>query len=180
MATEAFSKRPRALRDRHPELYTELERFFCQDRRAISPALMSLHPYAGAISFNQSRAGKPLQGGNDRMTTTATAKHPATLPWRNIQRTLRPSRRKCGSASALLDAGDVYAYLRDTTGQGFAWSWTVQRRCMPLPDVRLCQPADWRLARGQEAWYRKSRNGRRPFFLAGHLLLSFAPSRSYM
>jgi Mlc titration factor MtfA (ptsG expression regulator) len=40
VATEAFFERPRALRARHPELYTELERFFRQDpaRHFAEPA----------------------------------------------------------------------------------------------------------------------------------------------
>jgi Mlc titration factor MtfA (ptsG expression regulator) len=36
VATEAFFERPRALRSRHPELYTELQKFYRQDPVSFS------------------------------------------------------------------------------------------------------------------------------------------------
>ena len=45
VATEAFFERPLALRQRHPRLYGELQRFFRQD-----PALYSSEPASGIAS----------------------------------------------------------------------------------------------------------------------------------
>ena len=59
-------------------------------------------------------------------------------------------------------------YLRDTTGQGFAWSVRQRYRALrQLSDVRLRQPVDRRLARGSEARLPQGGHDRRPLLHGG-------------